>query len=152
MGASQAEFGSAMNLSPAAQKSLAQWHAMIAKSDLSDLPSIVAEQAIFRSPVAYPPYPTRDVVCLVLRAAADVFEDFVYHREFVAGPNDVVLEFSARVGDKKLKGVDIIRFDEAGNIAEFEVMVRPANALAALGAAMGARIGPAVNAAKKMQA
>jgi hypothetical protein len=139
-----------MSLSAAAQKSLAKWHAMIAKDDLSDLPSIVAEKAIFRSPIAYPPYPTRDVVCLVLRTAASVFEDFVYHREFTAGPNDVVLEFSARVGDKKLKGVDIIHFDDTGKIAEFEVMVRPANALAALGAAMGARIGPAVNAAKKM--
>jgi hypothetical protein len=51
-----------------------------------------------------------------------------------------------------LKGVDIIRFDEAGRIAEFEVMVRPANALMALGQAMGARIGPVVNAAKKMKA
>jgi len=141
-----------MSLAPAAQKSLAQWHAMIAKNDLSELPSIVAEKVVFRSPMAYPPYPTRDIVCLVLRTAASVFEDFVYHREFVSGPNDVVLEFSARVGDKKLKGVDIIRFDEAGKIAEFEVMVRPANALLALGEAMGARIGPAVNAAKKMKA
>jgi hypothetical protein len=140
-----------MSLSPAAQKSLAKWYAMIAKDDLSDLASIVAEKAIFRSPVAYPPYPTRDVVCLVLRTAANVFEDFVYHREFTAGPNDVVLEFSARVGDKKLKGVDIIRFGEAGKIAEFEVMIRPANGLMALGEAMGARIGPAVNAAKKMK-
>ena len=141
-----------MSLSPAAQKSLAKWHAMMAKNDFSDLPSIVAEKAIFRSPVAYPPYPTREVVCLVLRTAASVFEDFVYHREFVAEPNDVVLEFSARVGDKRLKGVDIIRFDEASRIAEFEVMVRPANALAALGQAMGARIGPAVDAAKKLKA
>jgi hypothetical protein len=141
-----------MSLSPAAQKSLAQWYAMIAKDDLSNLASIVAEKAIFRSPMAYPPYPTRDVVCLVLQTAASVFEDFVYHREFVAGPNDVVLEFSARVGSKQLKGVDIIRFDEAGRIAEFEVMVRPANALIALGQAMGARIGPVVNEVKKMKA
>jgi hypothetical protein len=141
-----------MSLSPATQKSLAQWYAMIAKDDLSNLASIVAEKAIFRSPMAYPPYPTRDVVCLVLQTAASVFEDFVYHREFVAGPNDVVLEFSARVGSKQLKGVDIIRFDEAGRIAEFEVMVRPANALMALGHAMGARIGPVVNEAKKMKA
>jgi hypothetical protein len=140
-----------MSLSSPAQKSLAKWYAIIAKDDLSELASIVAEKAIFRSPIAYPPYPTRDVVCLVLRTAASVFEDFVYHREFTAGPNDVVLEFSARVGDKKLKGVDIIRFDEAGLITEFEVMVRPANGLMALGEAMGARIGPVVNAAKKMK-
>ena len=150
MDASQAE--RFMSLSPAAQKSLDQWHAMIAKNDLAELPSIVAETAIFRSPVAYPPYPSRDVVCLVLRTAAGIFEDFVYHREFVAGPHDIVLEFSARIGDKKLKGVDIIRFDEAGLIAEFEVMVRPANALIALGQAMGALIGPAVNEAKKTKA
>src|ERR1700730_4217891 len=141
-----------MSLSPAAQKSLAKWHAMMAKNDLSELPSIVAERAIFRSPIAFPPYPTRDVVCLVLRTAASVFEDFVYHREFVAGANHVLLEFSARVGDKQLKGVDIIHFDEAGRIAEFEVMVRPANALMALGQAMGGRIGPVVNEAKKMKA
>src|ERR1700687_4605255 len=113
-----------MSLSPAAQKSLAKWHAMIGKDDLSDLPSIVAEKAIFRSPIAYPPYPTRDVVCLGLRTAESVFEDFVYHREFVAGENDVVLEFSARVGDKKLKGVDMIRFDDTVRVAEFAVMVR----------------------------
>jgi len=141
-----------VNLSAAAQRSLAKWHAMMAKNDFSDLPSIIAEQAIFRSPVAYPPYPTRDIVCLVLRTAASVFENFAYHREFVGGPDNVVLEFSARVGGKELKGVDIIRFNEAGEIIEFEVMVRPANALMALGEAMGARIGPIVNAAKKMKA
>jgi hypothetical protein len=61
----------------------------------------------------------------------------------------VVLEFSARIGDKKLKGVDLIHFDDDGRISEFEVMVRPANALAALGAAMGAKIGSVVGAAKK---
>jgi hypothetical protein len=141
-----------MTLSPTAQQSLAKWHAMMAKNDFSELPSIIAEKAIFRSPMAYPPYPTRDIVCLVLRTAASVFEDFAYHREFVAAPDNVVLEFSARVGDKQLKGVDIIRFNEGGEIVEFEVMVRPANALMALGEAMGARIGAAVNAAKKMKA
>jgi hypothetical protein len=138
-----------MSLSSAAQGSLARWHAMIAKRDLTDLPEIVAEGALFRSPVAYPPYPGRDLVCLVLRTAMGVFEDFAYHREFTAGPGDVVLEFSARIGDKKLKGVDLIHFDDDGRISEFEVMVRPANALAALGAAMGAKVGSVVGAAKK---
>jgi hypothetical protein len=52
----------------------------------------------------------------------------------------VVLEFSAMVGDKKLKGIDLIRFDEAGLIVEFEVMVRPLSGLQALGAEMGARL------------
>jgi hypothetical protein len=129
-----------MLLLAAARQSLAKWHEMIARRDLSDLPSIVAPDAIFRSPVAYPPYPGRDAVCIVLRAAAAVFEDFAYHREFV-GTHDVALEFSARIGDKKLKGLDLIHFNEAGLIQEFEVMVRPATGLMALGAAMQARLG-----------
>jgi hypothetical protein len=137
-----------MTLSPATQKSLAKWHHMVARRDLGELPQIVAQGAIFRSPMAYPVYPGPDLVCLVLRTAMSVFEDFAYHREFVSGPSDVVLEFSARVGDKKLKGVDLIHFDEQGLITEFEVMVRPANALMALGQAMGARIGPIVSEAK----
>jgi len=53
----------------------------------------------------------------------------------------VVLEFSARVGDKSLKGVDLIRFDADGLIVDFEVMIRPFNGLQALGAEMGARLG-----------
>ncbi|HRP12574.1 MAG TPA: hypothetical protein PLK37_16230, partial [Terricaulis sp.] len=51
-----------------------------------------------------------------------------------------VLEFSARVGDRALKGVDIIQFDAEGRIIDFEVMVRPMSGLQALGAAMGARL------------
>jgi hypothetical protein len=55
-----------------------------------------------------------------------------------------VLEFSARVGDKKLKGVDLIAFDAHGKIIDFEVMVRPINSLQALGAEMGARLAVAL--------
>ena len=132
-----------MPLSPAAQKSLATWREMVASRDLSGLEAIVAIDAIFRSPVAYPPYPGREAVCLVLRAAEAVFEDFVYHREFVAGPDSVALEFSARIGDKNLKAIDLIHFNEAGLIQEFEVMVRPATGLMALGAAMQAKLGAA---------
>jgi hypothetical protein len=71
-----------------------------------------------------------------------VFEDFEYVREF-AGPGgrDVVLEFSARVGEKMLKGADFIKFDEEGLITEFEVMIHPASGLMALGEEMGRRVG-----------
>jgi len=70
------------------------------------------------------------------------FSDFRYHRTFIGGERDVVLEFSAKVGDRDLKGIDMIRFDEAGRIVDFEVMVRPASGLQALGAAMARRMGP----------
>ena len=51
-----------------------------------------------------------------------------------------MLEFSANVAGKALKGIDMLRLDEAGLIEEFEVMVRPMSGLQALGAEMGARL------------
>jgi hypothetical protein len=52
-----------------------------------------------------------------------------------------VLEFSADVAGKLLKGADFVRFDEEGRITEFEVMVRPMSGLQALGEEMGKRLG-----------
>lgn len=141
-----------MNLTPAAAKSLHKWHDMIAKMDLSDLESIVAEEAVFRSPVANSPYPGKKVVCIVLRGAMKVFQDFAYHRELFDSANSACLEFSARVGDKTLKGIDLIKFDADGRIAEFEVMVRPATGVMALGEAMKATVGPAIKAALEERA
>ena len=46
-----------MPLAPAAQKSLTIWRAMIAENDFRDLPSIIAADAVFRSPVGLKPYP-----------------------------------------------------------------------------------------------
>ena len=138
--------GAAMPLSPAAQKSLDKWLAMIAKNDLRDLPSIVAADAVFRSPVGLKPYPGRDLVCLLVRTAAGVFEDFKYHRKLV-DDESAVLEFSAHIGDVELKAVHIIRFNAGGEIVEIEKMVRPAEGVKALGNAMALKIGPQVKAA-----
>jgi hypothetical protein len=134
-------------LAPAAAASLKKWHDMIAKADLSELESIVAEDAVFRSPVANTPYPGKQVVCIVLRGAMKVFQDFVYHRELYDDANSVCLEFAARVGDKQLKGIDLVKFGADGRIVEFEVMVRPATGVMALGEAMKATAGPAIKAA-----
>lgn len=121
--------------------SIALWHDMIAKRDMSALPSIVAEDAVFRSPAFYKPYHSAAAVCLILNTVMTVFKDFEYHRTFASeSGQDVILEFSAVVGDKQLKGVDIIRFDDEGKIVEFEVMVRPLNALQKLAEEMGARL------------
>lgn len=129
-------------LRAAAEDSLARWHRMAASGDLSRVGEMAREDVIFRSPVAHAPYRGREALTLVLSTVAKVFEDFTYHRSFVAADGlSVALEFSARAGGKELKGADFIRFDEEGRIAEFEVMIRPASGLMALGQEMGARIG-----------
>ena len=134
-----------MPISPASQKSLTKWLVMLATKDFSDLPLIVAANAVFHSPVGLRPYPGRDLVCLLLRTAAGVFEDFEYHRKLLDDEN-AVLEFSARIGDVQLKAVHIIRFNPAGEFADIEKMVRPVEAAKALGNAMGSKIGPQIKA------
>jgi hypothetical protein len=140
-------------LKPAVATSLARWHEMVAARDLSQLPGIVHPDACFRSPMAFKPYQSAAAVNLILNTVMQVFSDFTYHRELASADGlNVVLEFSAKVGDKSLKGIDMIRFDEAGQIVDFEVMVRPFNGLQALGAEMGARLAaylPAYKATEK---
>ncbi|SEE02539.1 SnoaL-like domain-containing protein [Pseudomonas frederiksbergensis] len=117
---------SELNLHPKAAESLNQWHDMISKRDLSALSDLLDPQAIFRSPMAHTPYPGAAVVSMILNTVLEVFEDFVYHRELATADGlSVVLEFSANVSGKALKGIDMIRFNEQGKIVEFEVMVRP---------------------------
>lgn len=128
-------------LTPPVRASLDRWHDMVARQDLTELDAIIHSDACFRSPMAFKPYQSAQAVTLILRTVLTVFEDFEYHRQFAsADGRNVVLEFSARVGEKKLKGVDLIAFDESGLITDFEVIVRPMSGLQALGEAMAARI------------
>ena len=136
-------------LQPAAAATLLRWHQMIAAGDLSRLPELLHPQAVFRSPMAFTPYESAAAVNLILNTVVRVFEDFAYHRELASTDGtDVVLEFSARVGDRQLKGIDMIRFDEAGLITDFEVMIRPMSGLQALGEEMGRRLAPQLAAMK----
>ena len=129
-------------LHPAVRKSLEKWHEMVASHDLGDLATLVHPDAVFRSPMAHSPYGPAAALLLALQTVVQVFEDFRYHRQLASADGlNVVLEFSARVGDRDLKGIDLIRFDAQGLIVEFEVMIRPLSGLQALGAEMGARLG-----------
>lgn len=131
-------------------QSLSRWREMVAARDLSALPNLIHPDALFRSPVAHKPYEGRDALVLVLSTASDLFEDFAYYREFAtADGKNTALEFSARIGDKQLKGVDVIKFNDDGLIVEFEVMIRPASALAALGEEMKIRVGAKLNEFKR---
>lgn len=138
-----------LHLQSQAAATLRRWHQFVAARDLSALPELLHPQAVFRSPMAYKPYPGAQAVNLILNTVLKVFEDFAYHRELASADGlNVVLEFSARVGERELKGIDMIRFDEAGKIVEFEVMVRPMSGLQALGAEMAQRLAPLLAAAK----
>ena len=111
---------------------------------------MVRADAVFRSPMAHQPYASAQAVVLILNTVMGVFENFEYHRELASEDGlNVVLEFSATVGGKQLKGIDLIQFDADGQIVEFEVMVRPMSGLQALGQEMGARLAQTLPAFKK---
>ena len=134
---------------PAVAATLATWHKMVSSRDLAELPSLLHADATFRSPMAFKPYASAKAVNLILKTVLGVFEDFAYHRELATDDGlNAVLEFSARVGHKQLKGIDLIRFDSEGRIVDFEVMIRPRSGLQALGEQMGQRIGPLLAAFK----
>lgn len=117
---------------------------MIERRDPAALPALLHPDVVFRSPAAFRPYRGAPTVALILRTVLGVFENFTYERQFwSAGGRDVALEFGARVGDRELKGIDLIRFDEAGRIVEVEVMIRPASGLQALGEEMRRRLAAA---------
>ena len=143
----------ARTVAPAVAQSLKQWHEMVAQGNLAELPAILHSKAVFRSPMAHTPYPSAQAVQLILGTVVKVFEDFTYHREFAdADGHSVVLEFSAKVNGKDLKGIDMIRFDEEGKIVDFEVMVRPMSGLQALGDEMAKRLAPYLAAMKGVKA
>ena len=128
-------------LAPAVAASLRHWHRMVAARDLAELPALLHPDVVFHSPVAFKPHHGPAAVALILTTVLRVFRDFAYEREFATdGGSSVALEFSASVGEKQLKGIDLIRFDASGRIVDFEVMVRPLSGLQALGDEMGRRL------------
>ena len=124
---------------------LEKWLAMVAKGDFRDLPSIIAIDAVYHSPVDLHHYQGRELVCLLVRTAASVMEGFKYHREFAHG-DSAALEFNAHVGEEVLKGVHIIRFSTAGEIVDIDLVARPAKGVMALGNAVGSKVGPQIKA------
>jgi hypothetical protein len=107
--------------------------------DPAAMAATLAEDVVFRSPVAFKPYPGKAITAAILRGVLQVFEDFRYVRELSGDDGrDHALVFEARIGDVAVEGCDFLHLDENGLIDEFTVMVRPLSAAQALAAAMAA--------------
>lgn len=110
--------------------------------DPDAMAATLAENVVFRSPVAFKPYPGKAITAAILRGVLRVFEDFRYVRELSGGEGrDHALVFEARIGDARVEGCDFLHFDDDGLIDEFTVMVRPLSAAQALSEAMAAQFG-----------
>ncbi len=109
---------------------LTAWHAILAKQDPAGLDELLAEDVVFHSPIVHTPQVGKAVTTLYLTAAFAVFnnDSFRYLRE-IKGERDAVLEFFTVIDGITVNGVDMIRWNEAGQIVDFKVMVRPLKAI-----------------------
>ena len=119
---------------------LRRWREFVKTEDAAILDEILSDEVNFHSPFVWKPKAGKAVTKKYLTAAAEVLGDFRYIRE-VCGETDCVLEFEAVVGGLTVRGVDLIKLNEAGKITDFEVMARPANGLQMLGAEMSRKLG-----------
>ncbi|MGO1167440.1 MAG: nuclear transport factor 2 family protein [Janibacter sp.] len=110
----------------------------IESKDMSAVDDLLAEDIVFRSPVAHTPYPGKAMTSAILRAVVEVFEDFRYVRQLQDGREEAYV-FEATVDGLEITGCDFLTVDEDGKISELMVMTRPLKASQALAAAMGAR-------------
>ena len=63
-------------------------------------------------------------------------ETFVYVRE-LTGDNHAILEFKVEINGITVNGVDMMTWDESGQIIDFKVMVRPLKAVSLIHENMG---------------
>lgn len=112
---------------------------MAESKDVEGGRALFREDVVFRSPFVHKPYEGIDATAFLLGQVVQVFEDFHYVAQ-VETDDVAVLQFEAKVDDRELQGVDILRFDADGRIAEMTVMVRPMTGLQQLGEEMGRRI------------
>lgn len=132
------------------------WHRYVRNVSAEALDELLADDVVFQSPVVHTPQEGRAVTKLYLLAAFNIFpgdesktegsspgvkpdSKFKYVRE-VVGDHDAVLEFETEMDGIKVNGVDMIKWNDAGKIVDFKVMIRPLKAIQKVHAQMGAML------------
>jgi hypothetical protein len=128
-----------------AEVGLKRWHQLVESRDSSRLPEIVADDAVFRSPAVHTSQEGRDLVVMYLTGALVVLgPTLTYHDEWTR-ERDAVLRFTAEVDGLEVEGIDMITWDDEGQIVAFTVMIRPFKALQAVMTRMLEQLGGATS-------
>jgi hypothetical protein len=117
----------------------------VEERDESTIQALLADDVVFRSPVAFKPYVGKPITAAILRGVLRIFEDFHYIREIAdSNGRDHALVFETKIAGAPgvtVNGCDLLHFNDEGLIDEFTVMVRPLSGATALSEAMGAQFG-----------
>jgi hypothetical protein len=120
---------------------IARWHAYMGARDPALLHDLLSPEAVFMSPVVHTPQEGRGITMKYLSAAAHVFGNgsFRYLGEWRA-ERSAILEFACEIDGTAINGIDMVWWNEAGQITTFKVMVRPLKAMNLLHRLMGEQL------------
>jgi hypothetical protein len=106
------------------------WHRLLSTRDARGLVDLLADDAVFHSPVVHTPQVGKAITRRYLAAAFMVLgnDSFRYVRE-IRGERDAVLEFETTIDGILVNGVDLIRWNDEGKVTDFKVMLRPLKAV-----------------------
>jgi hypothetical protein len=109
---------------------IAAWHSLVNTRNPDALNALLADDAVFHSPVVHTPQVGKALTAMYLLGAFQVFfnETFRYVRE-LKSERDAVLEFQVTIDGISVNGVDMIKWNDEGQIVEFKVMLRPLKAI-----------------------
>ncbi|WP_343601221.1 nuclear transport factor 2 family protein [Mycobacterium sp.] len=114
-----------------------RWIEIVENERAEDLDSLLAEDAVFFSPALFTPQEGRAKALAYLRAAVKMFDDTGFHYvEQWYNERSAILEFAATVDGVYVNGIDMIHWNDEGQIVSFKVMLRPLKALQTIIAAM----------------
>jgi hypothetical protein len=109
------------------------------RRDIGAAADLFAADIVFHSPATFHPFVGRETVTRLLAIVADTFEDFRYTDELEADGAHALI-FRAAIGGREIEGIDLLRLDEHGLIADLTVMLRPISGLLPFAQAMGEKV------------
>lgn len=122
-------------------KGLDAWHKAVKAKTAEAVMPLLAEDAVFESPIVHKPQIGKALTGLYLTGALHVLnnDSFAYLNEWTA-KDSAVLEFQTVIDGITVNGVDIITWNAEGLITHFKVMVRPLKAINLVHQKMGAML------------
>ena len=107
--------------------------------DAAALAQLMAPNVILRSPILDLPFEGREEAEALYSVLLGEFEEIEFLAEF-DDERSYVFAYRLQVGGKPLEGVDLVRFNERGEIGEVTAFMRPLSGIANFSEATGAKV------------
>jgi hypothetical protein len=112
----------------------------VEKADLEAFMATISADVVLRSPISEKvEFHGREEMRELMRGVFDTIEDIEYYEE-LGDERGRALFYRGRVGAQPIEEASLLRFDDAGQIRELTLWIRPLPGLTRLAAALGPRL------------